>query len=75
MLTYPAYKQIKSTYVFAEKDQAIILKLQEYMVDKVKASGASIDTVKWDTGHSPFFVDPARVANFLMDEALKRAAP
>jgi pimeloyl-ACP methyl ester carboxylesterase len=73
-LTYPAYKYIPTTYVYAEKDQAIVIPLQEFMVDKVRASGAEIETARWDTGHSPFFVDPEMVADFLASEAVKRGS-
>ncbi|KAG8166624.1 hypothetical protein KVR01_002313 [Diaporthe batatas] len=68
-LTYPAYKDIPTTYLLCEKDNAIPLAAQEKMVKNARALGVQIDTVTFDASHSPFLSMPNNVV-----AACKRAA-
>lgn len=65
-LGYAAYKDVPSTYIFAEKDQAIPIEAQRGMV---KGSGVEWTEVILDTDHSPFWTKPKEVA-----DAVRRAA-
>ncbi|KAL1864006.1 hypothetical protein Daus18300_007971 [Diaporthe australafricana] len=60
-LTYPAYKDIPTTYLFCEKDNAIPLFVQEKMVGDAKALGVQIDTETFDASHSPFLSMPDEI--------------
>lgn len=60
-LTYPAYKDIPTTYLFCKKDNAIPLFVQEKMVGDAKALGVQIDTETFDASHSPFLSMPDQV--------------
>ncbi|EMF13551.1 alpha/beta-hydrolase [Sphaerulina musiva SO2202] len=67
-LTYAAWRDVPSTYLYCKQDAAIPLQIQELMVTGT-AQGVPIKTETVDTGHSPFMTKPAEVA-----EAIKRAA-
>lgn len=68
-LTYPAYKDIPTTYFLCEKDNAIPLFVQKKMVENARALGVQVDTVTFDASHSPFLSMPDDVVT-----ACKRAA-
>lgn len=68
-LTYPGYKDIPTTYLLCEKDNAIPLCVQEKMVDNARGLGVHVDTVTFDASHSPFLSMPDDVV-----AACKRAA-
>lgn len=57
-LTYPAYKDIPTTYQFCKKDNAIPLFVQEKMVEDARALGVQVDTETFDASHSPFLSMP-----------------
>ncbi|KAI3395438.1 hypothetical protein diail_1301 [Diaporthe ilicicola] len=57
-LTYPAYKDIPTTYLLCKKDNAIPFFVQEKMVADAKALGVEIDTETYDASHSPFLSMP-----------------
>lgn len=60
-LSYPAYKDIPTTYQFCKKDNAIPLFVQEKMVQDARALGVQIDTEAFDASHSPFLSMPDAV--------------
>ena len=43
-----AYFHVPSTYLFCERDRAIPLPVQQWMVDNVRAFGAQFDTMTCD---------------------------
>ncbi|KAH8762131.1 Alpha/beta hydrolase fold-1 [Diaporthe sp. PMI_573] len=57
-LTYPAYKNIPTSYQFCKKDNAIPLFAQEKMVEDARALGVHVDTDTFDASHSPFLSMP-----------------
>lgn len=68
-LTYPAYKDIPTTYQYCKKDSALPIFAQEKMVEDARALGVQIDTDTFDASHSPFLSMPDAVI-----AACKRAA-
>ncbi|KAK7715232.1 hypothetical protein SLS64_003930 [Diaporthe eres] len=68
-LTYPAYKDIPTTYQFCKKDNALPLFAQEKMVEDARALGVQVDTETFDASHSPFLSMPDEVV-----ASCKRAA-
>ncbi|KUI74576.1 hypothetical protein VM1G_10068 [Cytospora mali] len=60
-LTYPAYKYIHTTYLYCTKDNAIILPVQEKMVEDTRKMGAYVDTVTLEASHSPYLSMPDQV--------------
>ncbi|PYI00617.1 alpha/beta-hydrolase [Aspergillus sclerotiicarbonarius CBS 121057] len=67
--TGAAYVDIPSAYLLCEEDRAIPLFVQELMVEKARAKGASIETEKIKTAHSPWLVYPDEVAAFVKKHA------
>jgi pimeloyl-ACP methyl ester carboxylesterase len=64
--TYTAYREIPSTYIVCENDQALPLCVQERMI--AQADGA-FHVERCQEGHSPFLSNPA----FIVD-CIRRAA-
>ncbi|ROW10502.1 hypothetical protein VMCG_01769 [Cytospora schulzeri] len=60
-VTYPAYKFIPTTYLYCTKDNALVLPVQEDIVEGARKSGVNIDTVTLEASHSPFLSIPDRV--------------
>ncbi|KUI58952.1 hypothetical protein VP1G_06263 [Cytospora mali] len=60
-LTHPAYKYIHTTYLYCTKDNAIILPVQEKMVEDTRRMGAYVDTVTLEASHSPYLSMPDQV--------------
>lgn len=60
-ITYPAYKDIPTTYQLCIKDNALPLFAQEKMVEDARALGVQIDTQTFDASHSPFLSMPDEV--------------
>ncbi|KAJ5681902.1 alpha/beta-hydrolase [Penicillium maclennaniae] len=67
--TSAAYYQIPSAYLICEEDRAIPMAVQQLMVDRAQTRGATIETEKIPTSHSPWLVYPERVANYLRRQA------
>lgn len=65
-VTYAGWRDVPSTYLFCEKDQAIPLEAQKGMV---QGSGVNFDSETLDASHSPFLSMPEKVA-----EAVRRSA-
>ncbi|KAE8380331.1 Alpha/beta hydrolase fold-1 [Aspergillus bertholletiae] len=63
--TGTAYVHIPAAYLLCEKDRAIPLFVQELMVEKARQKGASVETEKIQTAHTPWLVDPDRVATYI----------
>jgi hypothetical protein len=57
--TRVAWRERPSTYVVCARDNAVHPDLQRILADRCT------DAVEWDTDHSPFLADPARVTAFL----------
>ncbi len=62
-LTRAAWREVPSTYLVCEADQAIPLLAQERMAQR------SRDVVRLPDGHSPFLSSPGEVARVLRDVA------
>lgn len=60
-LTYAAWKEVPSTYLYTLRDNAIPLNIQKSMVEQT-AAGVHIRTDEVDAGHSPFLTKPREVA-------------
>jgi pimeloyl-ACP methyl ester carboxylesterase len=67
-VTYAAWRDVPSTYLYCTQDAAIPLQIQELMVTGT-AQGVPFRTEIVDAGHSPFMGKPTEVV-----EAIKRAA-
>lgn len=57
--TRVAWRERPSTYVVCARDNAVHPDLQRILADRCT------DAVEWETDHSPFLADPARVTAFL----------
>ncbi|KAK8169812.1 Alpha/beta hydrolase fold-1 [Phyllosticta citrichinensis] len=66
-VTYPAFKNVPSTYLICEADNAIPLEAQESMLEKV--GQGRFDVERCGAGHSPFLSMPR-----LTSEVIRRAA-
>ncbi|HJX43182.1 MAG TPA: alpha/beta hydrolase [Geodermatophilus sp.] len=64
-LSRAAWREVPSTYVVCEADQAIPLFAQEQM------AGRAGDVVRLPDGHSPFLSSPGEVARVLRDVAVR----
>jgi pimeloyl-ACP methyl ester carboxylesterase len=51
---YAGWADVPVSYIFAARDQAIPIQIQEAMVAAARGAGASITTRTLDSGHSPF---------------------
>ncbi|RDH30333.1 Alpha/beta hydrolase fold-1 [Aspergillus welwitschiae] len=67
--TSAAYLRIPSAYLLCEDDRAIPLFAQEGMVEKARAKGATFETDKVKTGHTPWLVVPDQVVEFVKRHA------
>ena len=65
-VTYAAWRDVPSTYLLCEQDQAILIEWQKGMVEGAKVN---VTTETLDCSHSPFLSMPKKVA-----EAVRRAA-
>ncbi|OKL63868.1 hypothetical protein UA08_00634 [Talaromyces atroroseus] len=63
--TSASYLQNPCAYLYCEGDRAIPLFVQELMVDKARSQGATIETEKVKTGHTPWLAKPDEVAAFI----------
>ncbi len=61
-IAYTAYKDIPSTYISTERDQALPIEAQRMMVRRVQESGAAIDLRTIASDHSPFLGRAEEVA-------------
>lgn len=61
-LSYAAYRDIPTIYIFCNKDNAIPIAVQEAWVEGAKNLGAPIQTVRLDASHSPFCSMPDEIA-------------
>ncbi|KAK8430146.1 Alpha/beta hydrolase family-domain-containing protein [Phyllosticta citricarpa] len=66
-VTYPAFKDVPSTYLVCEADNAILLEAQESMLEKV--GKGKFDVERCSAGHSPFLSMPE-----LTSDVIRRAA-
>lgn len=60
-LTYAAYKDIPTTYLYCAKDNAIPLFAQQKMVKDAQILGVDVDTLTLESSHSPFLSMPDEV--------------
>lgn len=67
-VTYAAWRDVPSTYLYCTKDNAIPLEIQKLMVEGT-AKGIPINVEYVDAGHSPFMGKPQETA-----DAIRRAA-
>lgn len=67
-LTYCAWRDVPTSYLYCEQDQAIPIHIQKLMVEGT-AEGVNIQTSVVDAGHSPFMGKPKETA-----DAIRRAA-
>lgn len=66
-VTVEPWAKIPSAYLICEKDQAIAVAAQDFMVGQARSiAPASFDLVeRLDAGHSPFLSQPEKVAEYL----------
>ncbi|GMG26579.1 unnamed protein product [Aspergillus oryzae] len=67
--TRTAYVDIPAAYLLCEDDRAIPLFVQELMVEKARGKGASFETEKIKTAHTPWLVVPDQVAAYIRKHA------
>ena len=67
--TGTAYVNIPAAYLLCEDDRAIPLFVQELMVEKARGKGASFETEKIKTAHTPWLVVPDQVAAYIRKHA------
>ncbi|KAB8216217.1 Alpha/beta hydrolase fold-1 [Aspergillus novoparasiticus] len=67
--TGTAYVDIPAAYLLCEDDRAIPLFVQELMVEKARGKGASFETEKIKTAHTPWLVVPDQVAAYIRKNA------
>lgn len=65
-MTYPAWKDVPSTYLICEKDNAIPVERQEAMSSQ---KGGKFTVVRCEEGHSPFLSRPELVARVIRKAA------
>lgn len=70
-LTYAAYKNIPTTYIFCSKDNALLPPGQEAMMQAAKDAGVNLDRINLEASHSPFLSMPDEVANICKNAAVK----
>jgi hypothetical protein len=63
--TGAAWREIPTSYLICEEDQAIPLFAQELMTNAVRDMGGDIETETIKTGHSPFLKDPDYVVGWI----------
>ena len=68
-VTYAAWRDFPSSYLFCEGDQAIPVAAQRGMVEAATKGKVEFRTESLDAGHSPFLSKPKETA-----EAVRRAA-
>lgn len=72
-VTYTAYKDIPSSYIFCEQDQILPPALQDQYIDNIKkATGRDVDIHKLNTNHVPNLTATEDVATIILKIA---AAP
>ena len=57
-ITYPAWKDIPTTYLMAQKDEVLFPNWQERQIQAVKDAGVSLTVETFDCSHSPFLSRP-----------------
>jgi len=62
-----AWRSFPVSYLFCETDQAIPLKVQEMMVERVKDEGVFVKELRCSGGHSPFLSMPEKVVDVILD--------
>jgi hypothetical protein len=66
-LTHASWRHIPTTYVYCVKDNALPLSMQETFVRDARATGAEIETIACQAGHSPSLSMPARLAGWIRE--------
>ncbi|KAK2595350.1 hypothetical protein QQS21_006950 [Conoideocrella luteorostrata] len=64
-LTYAAWKEVPSTYLYCTRDNAIPMEIQKMMVERT-AAGCNMKTDEVDASHSPFISRPKEVADSIL---------
>lgn len=59
---FEAWRFAPNTYIHCTADRAFPLVLQENQVTKMREAGSSVETIRLDSGHSPFLSMPDRLA-------------
>lgn len=67
-LTYEAYRDIPSTYLICERDEAILPPFQRTMI--ATAGDSIVRTYSCEAGHSPMMSAPEKVADVIDDTAI-----
>lgn len=61
-----AWRVIPVTYLYAENDTALLLAVQEMMVDRIKKDGTTVKEIRLAGGHSVFLSYPAEVVESIL---------
>jgi hypothetical protein len=55
-LTYQGFKDVPISYMFCERDQCILPKTQQGIIDMIeRESGRKVDVYRYPLGHIPYF--------------------
>ena len=66
-VTYTAFKDIPSSYIFCEQDQIVPPALQEQYIENIKiVSGRPVDLHKLDSNHVPNLTSPETLAELIL---------
>lgn len=61
-VTHEAFREISTTYLLCENDQALPLEVQKMICGRIEALGVNVDYETCLGGHSPFLSMPDKVA-------------
>jgi pimeloyl-ACP methyl ester carboxylesterase len=66
-VTYTAFKEIPSSYIFCEQDQIVPPALQEQYIENIKVlTGREVDVHKLDLNHVPNLTSPETLAEIIL---------
>ncbi|KAK5061084.1 hypothetical protein LTR84_007626 [Exophiala bonariae] len=66
-VTYTAFKDIPSSYIFCEQDKVVPPAMQEQYIETMKAvAGKAVDVHKLDSNHVPNLTSPQAVAEVIL---------
>ena len=65
-ITNAAWREIPTTYVLCEKDQALPPQLQEMMVQRLVEEGIKVHLERCASDHSPFLSMPGRIVEVVV---------
>ncbi|CAG8893106.1 unnamed protein product [Penicillium egyptiacum] len=70
-VTHEAYRTIPTAYILCDKDEGLIPKVQEMMIDNVRKAGVNVHVERLPASHSPFLSMPEQTAKLVLKIAKK----